>query len=276
MWFPGCLHRGLAAWLEPTVRIIFSKDRAAQLDLLLQSLEKNAEPEETRVFWLASSLRFWDGYRALYLLEQQLHPGDFNAELRETLDDTQDETVTFFCDDDVLFRSALGARSLLLSSPGMLSFSLRLGRGNVHQDWPFQPHETRLPPMWYWELLPRHDFGFPGSIDGHVFRTADVVRMIGGDVIETPTALEAILAHRCDMLKDERPLMGCFPDQRLVGVPVNRVSEQSGCGFGERFPQSAEEMNERWLAGERIDLEALDFSGVDGCHVEVPFVWKKR
>jgi hypothetical protein len=68
--------------------------------------------------------------------------------------------------------------------------------------------------------------------------------------------------------------MACFPEQRLVGIPVNRVSDDSGCPFGTTHPQTAKALNGNYLRGKRIDFDALDFSGVKACHHEMEFVWK--
>lgn len=259
------------------MRIIFSRDRAAQLDLLFQSLERNAEWEETRTIWFASSDWFEAAYndipfpaRPVGLLYEMTEIEDFGDEVRSALNETDDETVTFFCDDDVLYRRPEADSRRMLLDERVLTVSLRLGRGNRQM-----PIPERFP-VWEWTTLERHNFGFPCSIDGHTFRVADVLAMMGSDRIENPTALETVMAHRASLFTETRPLMACFEQQCLVGVPVNRVSETSGVPAGERFPASPEELNERFLGGERIDLDALDFSGVDACHYEIPFVWKKR
>lgn len=256
------------------MRVIFSRDRPAQLDLLLRSLSQNSIWEPAKVIWYASTEEFSDGYQEVVDEDGSswwpTSTEDFSGDLREHLRATNDETVTFLCDDDVLYRRPEADPRRMLIDERVLTVSLRLGRGNRQM-----PIPERFP-VWDWTILERHDFGFPCSIDGHTFRVADVLAMMGSDRIENPTALETVMAHRASLFTETRPLMACFEQQCLVGVPVNRVSETSGVPAGERFPASTEELNERFLGGERIDLDALDFSGVDACHYEIPFVWKKR
>jgi hypothetical protein len=251
------------------VRLVFSKDRAAQLDLLLRSLERYAPKEHTRVIVAASTPDFASSYDILASAHPwvTLHPEygdwdfdeecDFGARLTDILD-YADDMVTFFCDDNVLYREIDRTARYWLRFPEVLTHSLRLGSGV---------------PTWDWTKLESHDHGYPGSIDGHTFRTDDLRRMLDGQEIPDPLILETILAKRAGELG--RPLMASYREQKLVGVDVNTVAEQVGRPSGKRHPQSAEELNARYLAGERISLDALDFSGVDGCLAEVPFVWER-
>lgn len=256
------------------MRLVFSRDRAAQCDLLLKSLKAYAHSENTRVIYRATGPRFERGYARLSDLH---YPGvlftrefeDFNSLLWRELRDCEDRTVTFFCDDDVVYQLLPGdPNTMLLEDKQVLTVSWRLGYGNTRM---------RVPkgfPTWEWMSLPRHDFGFPGSIDGHTFRTKDLLRMLDKQVMDNPTFLETVLARRVEALAEERPLMRSFEEQVLVGVPVNRVSYNSGVDFGERFPQSVEFLNERFLSGERIILNQ-DFRGVEGCHYEILYEWTK-
>lgn len=248
------------------MRIIFSKDRPAQLDLLLRSIRKHMWHEPTKVIWEVSSARsreFYDGYGLIPGLE--VTSGSFDDELRGALLSCPDDTVTFFCDDDVVFRPV--PRFDLATMPeAILTVSLRLGKENAQMPWPGA--ET-----WDWTVLPRHQFGFPASVDGHTFRVEDVWEMIGDDWIQNPTMLETAMALRVETFTERRPLMGCFEEQKLVGIPVNRVSESSGCLNGQKHPQSTKYLNDRFLAGERIDLDSLDLEGVDDVLYETEYKW---
>lgn len=246
------------------MRLVFSRDRAAQLDLLLRSLDRHAEPERTVTIWYASTPAFRDGYKALAVAPFTEEKGDFDHHLRSALTNCHDDTVTFFCDDDIMFGSSRYPPSWLLEED-VLTVSLRLGKQNA---------QMPLPegfPIWEWQGLPRHDFGFPASVDGHTFRVSDVLKMIGEEEIPNPTMLETVMALRVESLG--RPLMACYENQCLVGVPVNRVSPSSGVEHGRIWPQTTAGMNERFLAGQRIDLDAIDFSQVNSCHHEFLFHW---
>lgn len=245
------------------MRIIFSRDRPAQLDLLLRSINRYMRPEETRLLWYASLAEYERGYAELTSTSITTYH-EFDGALRDAL--AASETVTFFCDDDVVYRPVPANPAHLLEDEAIFTVSLRLGKGSSQ---PLPPDF----PVWVWRSLEPHDFGFPCSVDGHTFRSYDVERMLGTNPVCNPTMLETIMAHRASLFYKERELMTCFDDQCLVGVPVNRVSEESGVPNGERYPQSPQALNKRFLAGERIDLDAIDFSVVDSCHHEFKFIW---
>lgn len=251
------------------MRIVFSRNRAAQLDLLLRSLKKNSPPGETAVLYRGDTGAHLNGYSlieneliATHAAVRLVRERDFNSDVRAALAFATSDTVTFLCDDNVLYREVetLGG-DVLEADEEILTFSLRLS-----DPWG-QP--------WHWHDLPRHGRGYPGSIDGHTFRVQDVLRMIEGQTIENPLMLETILARRCDAWKESRPLMAALGYQALVGVPVNTVADDQHRPHGDRYPQSALALNRRFMKGERIDLDALDFTGVDGCLHEIPFVWKQ-
>lgn len=249
------------------MRIIFSRDRAAQLDLLLQSLEKNTmsgNTASTAVLWKASDddyVRGYDRVQELWPLVRFHYEQDFDTDFRAPLVFADSGYVTFLCDDDVLYRKVPAVYPAdVMANEDVLTFSLRL-----KDPWE-QP--------WTWHDLPRHDWGYPGSIDGHTFRVSDVLRMVEGQTIENPLMLETILAHRCDAFRWWRPYMAAYAEQALVGVPVNTVADDQRRPHGEFHSQPAYALNQRFLNGERIDLDALDFTGVDGCLHEIPFHWR--
>ncbi len=253
------------------MRIVFSKDRAAQLDLLLRSIERHMPPEETTVIWRATTEDFLRGYKMLRLREsfEESDWFDFNFLLRDALNDVAGGTVTFFCDDDIVYRPVPKPPAELLADK-VLTVCLYLGRGTA---------KMALPngfPLWDWTTLERHDFGFPTAVDGNTYRVEDVLTLIVGEPIPNPTMLETTMSLSAPGIAVKRPLMASFEQQCLVGVPVNRVSDLSGVHFGLTQPQTAVDLNRRFLAGEQINLDALDFSGVNSCHHEIRFEWEPR
>ena len=259
--------------------IILSKDRPAQLDLLLRSIERNGAG------WFDWEA-LWNGERGDEDYDFTLwHPdrfcrddtanGDFEWFVRAMLAEAG-EFVCFLCDDDILYRPAPVFSGI--RSEETLCWSLRLGLNTVRQypsdlpqAWPWRSPDG--PFVWDWRTADL-DFGYPGSVDGHIFRTADVRRMLAGRSFPNPTSLECALVEGCNEIAEERPLMACYPHSVLVGNPINRVSAQSNVRYGTRYPVTAAECQERFGRGERIDLDALDFSEVNGAHSEIQLVWK--
>lgn len=221
-------------------------------------------PEPLEVIWHASTERFQEGYAEAGFSDGE--EIEFSTSLRDLLAEAG-EFVTFFCDDDIVFRTVPHPPSDLLQDDRVLSVALGLGQENLKQSLPSGF------PKWEWKLLDGHDFGFTCGVDGFTYRTQDVLKLIGSRYVSTPTFLESIMMLNVSAISKKRPLMACFPNQCLVGVPVNRVSVSSGVPYGRRHPQSTEALNERFLRGERIDLDALDFSEVYSYHHEFEFKW---
>lgn len=248
--------------------IVFSRDRPMQLDLLLTSLEQNAPGLfDVTVIWFADREKFLEGYAIC----AEEHPGvcflfedGLTYQVRHLLRDGG--LMTFFTDDDVLYRRL---NFIPRPLPNVICFSLRLGRNTTH----CYPHgrSQSVPEqfVWRWDEADG-DFGYPMSLDGHVFRADDLLPLIGN--FSTPNWLEVMLMQSASEIS--RPFMSSFEHSHLLGVPLNRVQSDMPNRNGDTHPYSIQELNDRYLSGERIDLDALDFSDIRGAHQEIPLVFR--
>ena len=195
--------------------LIFSKDRACQLDLLLRSIDRYARNiyGSLSVLYTASSAEFMRGYGlcfaehagAKFVLEH-----DFEAQVRKWLT-LCDGAVSFLVDDDVFYRDA--------TPPHELPWSYRGG-----------------------------DYDYPFSVDGNVYERDDAILAIHDVTFRDPTQMEAG-AHALSARLPFRKLHHGCPC--LVGVPANRVSASSNMPHMDVDPRG---LNERYLAGERLRL----------------------
>ena len=65
--------------------------------------------------------------------------------------------------------------------------------------------------------------------------------------------------------------MTCYPESVVVNLPVNRVQEDFQNRAGEEHGISADELNEAFLAGKRVDLTPVyALNDNRGCHHEMP------
>jgi len=252
--------------------IIFSKDRPCQLDLLLRSLDQYAPSVfgPILVLTLATTADFAAGYRAC---EEEraatfVREADFRSDVAGLVDAVQSDHLTFFTDDDVLYRP-LGTNSLgRYLEEDVLCLSLRLGR-NTTRCYPYDreqavPHfETRGRVfVWDWRRGDG-DFGYPMSLDGHVFRTETIRDCLDGAEFANPNELEDALVR---VRPIRRPLMAAFPESRLVSIPANRVGAYAN-RHGSLW--TTEDLNQLYLAGLRIDLDALERARPVGAHHEI-------
>ncbi len=266
--------------------IVFSRDRAAQLDLLLCSLQVNAPGllEAITVLWRASDDLYREGYEVCQAEHRQVvfvAEGSFADDVRSLL--APAELVVFFTDDSVLFRPlaqrARTPQEWLADDGELLCFSLRLGL-NCVECYP-EARRQRQPDFdrdddilrWSWSGADG-DFGYPLSVDGHVMNAELPRRLLGTQQPANPNELEGLLAGAVGSTPAP-PRMASYRDSHLVGIPANRVNETHPNRFDGSGAADPHELNVRYLGGDRLDLEALDFTAVQGAHAELRLRWRR-
>lgn len=215
--------------------LIFSKDRPAQLDLLLRSIDRFA----THLYaTLTVLVALGNGYRYSQVRDDHdpsinwWGQGDFEQGVRVWLGTPRwPPYVSFLCDDDVFYRTA--------ELPETVPWSFRGG-----------------------------DYDYPFSVDGNVYRRDRVLELLDGLAFSNPTELEA-RAHEKAVATGWLG-MAELPhgEPCLTGIPLNRVSASS------QMPHLGVheyDLNERFLAGDRL---ALPPPGDYGAHAMIEPVWE--
>lgn len=264
--------------------ICFSRDRPAQLDLLLRSVALNTPwIDRVSVVYRASGISYVDGY----MLCERHHPAvsflperDFRAQTLEGLH--HGDYTVFLCDDDVIYRPHPVGFMLpghrLAEYPEVLCVSLRLGQ-NTTECYSLRTHQTPPPTISYypWQTA-SGDFSYPGSLDGHIFRTHQLRTLITANnpTWTGPNELEDHL-HRATQTC-LLPYMAAYPQSLLVGVPVNRTNTTHLTNrYGEQHPAGPDYLNRRFLSGDRLWLEgSIMPEKVNAAHVEFPLLWEPR
>jgi hypothetical protein len=253
--------------------VAFSRDRACQLDLLLASLERNGRMlfNPVYVLYRATTAAHDDAY----LLCQERFPGVvFVPDGDETPADLLSDALlaTFFTDDSVLYRP-LPSRPLF--DLDVLCFSLRLG-WNTRWCYPLgreqrSPGFVKTGGMLRWEWKDADgDFGYPASVDGHVFRARNLRRaLMGCPGDANPNRLEE---HLVEAFRDDRKtMMASYDHSCLVGVPANVVSSTHR-NRHDVHGQHPDALCAAYLSGRRISLDDLDFADVRGAHQDIDLV----
>jgi glycosyltransferase involved in cell wall biosynthesis len=258
--------------------IIFSKDRACQLEALLRSIDlhwKNwKESTNISVVWTYREEKYLEGYKKLI----EDYPGinfinQKDKDLKPLLIDALDvkSPYSMFFVDDMLFINPFS-----LDSPEVLDFkknsdilclSLRM-HPNIAYCY-MQNKETPPPEIskgvWKWKGL-QGDWGYPASLDGHLFRTDDIIQVIRNGQYSHPNNLEEALIQGIP----DKPLMSCFGYSKVINIPSNSVGSNA---TNRRGNISEDFLNEKYLRGQRIDLNPFSGMITKSCHMELEYAW---
>lgn len=122
---------------------------------------------------------------------------NFKSDLIDLLADTDLEYTVFFRDRDLLYRS-ISEKDIAnnMTDEDVFCFSLRLGKNVTHCESLnvvnvlHNQQEEGSTMKWEW---PKHylDFGYPLSLNGHVFRTSEIKKLIKNTVFNDAESLEA-------------------------------------------------------------------------------------
>jgi len=252
--------------------IIFSKDRACQLDLLLNSMSKMLKEYtqcKINTLYTASDTYYEYGYDKLKNIHQRINfinECNFKSDLIENIDSQKQYTVFFV--DDIVCKEPFSIDSdelkLMDKDPDILCLSLRLDPQltycyayNTEMNAPNFDNKLR----WHWDGMDG-DFGYPMSLDGHIFRTKDILPLLSRLKYFNPNSLEGRLSEN----PIKRNKMICMNMAPIFNTPINKVQTHNTNRFGNI---SAEYLNKMFLAGYRISLPPLIGFKNSACHQEV-------
>jgi hypothetical protein len=259
--------------------VIFSKDRAPQLELLLRSIKRfweGWEHERFSVMLHGSDEQFARGYELVRGLHPEFDyrdeadsPEPFKAQLLGLLGPAP---FTAFLVDDIAIKEPVAtaaALDRLAAEPELACVSLRLAPA---MDYCYPPDVAAPAPTfgpaltWPWRGA-GGDWEYPMSLDGNIFRSDDVVPTIEQASFSNPNSLEVELARR----PIDRPLMTCLPKAAVLNIPANRVQTTVQ---NRHTGGTAERLNRMFLAGARLDLEPLVGLRTRAPHHPVALRWQ--
>lgn len=256
--------------------LIFSKDRACQLDLLLRSLKKFWPSIRPRVIYKVTDRKYQEGYD---ILQQLVYSRDVEFE-REELDfrwhvqhaiDKEDPYTTFLVDDDVIKVPVEPPLDLLRENDQVACLSLRLYPGICYsytRRMPIEPPKDFTGGLFEWQAL-KGDWAYPMSVDGSIFRTQDLIPYIFGMDYKAPNTMEG----RWAQMPIQRPKMWCGSESAVLNIPWNRVQTENGNHNAGVDPTM---LNDAYTSGLRIDFKSLIGLRNISCHQEMPLRWAKR
>ena len=265
--------------------IIFSKDRASQLRLLIYSIQKNAPHAfNLNVIYKHSNDEFKQGYEKVKSEFSSLcnfveQTDNFKQDVLNLLD-SDSELSCFFTDDDIIYNSfdVDVVENVIKSDEDIFCFSLRLGKNTTFcytMNTPnvFKNYEE-IDGVLKWDWTVHYiDFGYPLSVDGHVFHTKDILKLTKKVAFKDPNTFEAGL-QIFDYFPKQK--MAAFSNSVLVNTPNNIVNTSINNLNGLTYGVTAKDLNKDYLEGKIIDMESMDFSDIKGCHQEIEFKYKNN
>lgn len=258
--------------------VIYSKDRACQLDLLLRSIETNFENWENQNLTVIYKATFTD-YRVGYDICRWEHRNfmfvdeekeEFKRATMRCLNPKNLFTL-WFMDDNVMLRrfSKEDAHfQRFARDPNILCLSLRMHPGVTScytENKPTPPPQISPEGIWDWTTN-RHngDWSYPMALDGHIFRTNTIAPLVNNLPYSNPNTMEGALAQHPIPI----PQMICYPEPRIINIPANKVQTVNNNRAGNVDTLL---LNRLYLLGKRIDLNMFQGMVKPSVHSEVPY-----
>lgn len=258
---------------RPINIIVFSKDRAMQLELFLRSfntLVKFADRYEIKVLYTYSNDDFGRGYEKLQAMTTPnvvfVKEVDFKQDMIRLIDPINPHTV-FFVDDNVFkedcdfydkqmeifnWDDRIACRSLRLHKS--LSFCYPTQK-------PMKQPRFLADNIFDWTSA-TGDYGYPMSQDGHIFRTKEIRPMHTDLVYTSPNLLEGAMDRNRGKMGH---YMMCYDRSPIMNTPLNKVQTTNNNLSGNI---TAESLNEKFLEGFIIDHSPfIGFMNMS-CHQE--------
>jgi hypothetical protein len=258
--------------------LVWSKDRACQLDLLLRSAERFMPfIDETVVIYKASNEFYADGYRRLiekyYSCEWMTicEEFDFHWQILHFIKTAQDR-VLGNSDDNVFIRN------VPINLPNVANLSLRLHPGVTYcqpaqleiksPGWVIQPEDYM---GWDYTLCdPRGCWGYPHPCDSHIYKHDVWYDQIKTGSWSNPASLEIWMnTHRIKF-----QVMYCFPKACLISVSNNSTGQAQASNQNGQV--SLEDLNRLWLSGKQIELAPFENLEHNACHIIKPYTFEDR
>ena len=262
--------------------IIWSKNRACQLDLLLRSIQDHF-PDAGTIFILyhSTSEDYKGGYDKLKakqfpMLIKWIQQENFETDIKCILDKMFTPYILGISDDCVFIKDAILPDDFKLENDE-ICFSLR--HGNNHNYCLTANKEMVIPIFiregntikWEWPMSDSYaDYGYPSAVDSSIYDRKYITAIWKSLSFNNPCDLENEFNHK--YRNYSKPYMKSFTDCRLLSIPANRTNDSSNNTFE---GLTAEQLNKYWLDGIEISTENLYNITVQSCHKYIPYLMRK-
>ena len=251
--------------------LIWAKDRACQLDLLLRSIKDNfVDYNKIYVRYDYTSPDFKKGFTKVTTKDYGLPityietSGDFEKDTKEVIyNKMETKYMLNLCDDDVFKRPTAICDILGDYTDEVCAISLRMSEDIL---WCYGTQKkSPLPkfyPMdsnglkWKWaDSDPSTDWGYPSAVNIHIYRTEWFKKVIKDLHFDTPNKLEYLFNTNRKIFK---PYIISLKKTRILNIPVNQVQTMCPTNpYGKTYSYTLKELNDKFLNGYIINTENI-------------------
>jgi hypothetical protein len=280
--------------------ILFSKDRALQLDAALKSFSLHcldAHLISLKVLYTASSKMFWRQYQGLardYPSVSFIAQSDFRRDVLRILGIPtsagqrlymylcnnrfmDDSYVLFLVDDNIFVRNfrISEAMAALESEKDALGFALQLGENltfcyplDVPLRFPAYLPVTEQVIKYRW---PEAGIGlnYPLEVSSSLYRLSDIARLLTSLKFSNPNLLEGQMSARAQDCRVSHPYLLCYRQSVTFCNPLNKVQNVYANKAGNHPDYFPDALARKFDEGYRIDVEKYHGLIPTACHQEV-------
>lgn len=210
-----------------------------------------------------------DEVRSEFKTVKFVEENDFENQTKELL---QGEYFSFLV-DDIIFKDNLDidfVTNIMRSNTQALCFSLRLGLHLKHCYMLNQ--KQRIPQgmtqgdlfVWNWRNS-ELDWGYPLSVDGHVFRAEELKTWLKDTTFKNPNQLEDSM-QTVKFRYKINDLCVCFHRSKIVNIPMNRVQNEY---MNRSAGYDVDDLLREWNDGMRASYSDFFDISNDAVHAEL-------
>ncbi|WP_173179008.1 glycosyltransferase [Desulfosarcina ovata] len=258
---------------NPIVNVIFSKNRALQLNGTIQSFLlhcKDAQNIDIKILYTTTSNRHEEQYSKLkkyYPEIQFIKENNFKKDLENILSEYL--YVMFNVDDNIYIRdfSAFQIINAFNCHEDILGCTLRLGQNTIIKLHPvhkplqipkFKNFNDNLR-VYNWTTLKPEGFGYPCELQSAVYRVSDIGNIVKQFPFRNPNTLEALF----DKQKGKFSKLGkknqlCFAHSVCFSNPINLVQSSWNNWSEGKDIHSIDALAQKFDDGYRIDVERYE------------------
>ena len=269
------------------IGVIFSRDRALQLNALLESyFEKVINPAPLIVIYKASNFSHKVAYQEViariiklsHLVVFIEQPESFRECLVNVLEGVKVKSIFFLVDDIVFIRHVdLSIYSAINSRMGILS--LRLGPSlrksyttNQNQKPPFFLQSDISLELLEFEWFEQGcEWADPWSVDGNIYSAAEIFVLTKISQFKAPNSYEDALKSFSDLAKGR--IGYCFKECKILNLAINRVQSERSNISGSI---TTEFLLEQWNRGLVMDRKIFDTHIPYSPHEEFEIKFRSR